>query len=126
MTGRGTQNISYVHRRWAAGPIWFGVLAAAGPTLERITLPSGIPVDELDPVIRPQDDLFRHVNGRWLARTEIPASPARRSSPGCKRFLRPGLAELASPAADSRGLAAATRAYTAATVDDLARTAGLA
>ena len=23
--------------------------------------------------VRPQDDLFRHVNGRWLARTEIPA-----------------------------------------------------
>ncbi len=41
-----------------------------------MTLPSGIPVDELDPVIRPQDDLFRHVNGRWLARTEIPADRA--------------------------------------------------
>ncbi len=38
-----------------------------------MTLPSGIPIDELDPGIRPQDDLFRHVNGRWLARTEIPA-----------------------------------------------------
>ncbi len=42
-----------------------------------MTLPSGIPVDELDPGIRPQDDLFRHVNGRWLARTEIPADRAR-------------------------------------------------
>ncbi|HEY1641778.1 MAG TPA: M13-type metalloendopeptidase [Streptosporangiaceae bacterium] len=42
-----------------------------------MTLPSGIPVDELDPAIRPQDDLFRHVNGRWLARTEIPADRAR-------------------------------------------------
>ncbi len=41
-----------------------------------MTLPSGIPVDELDPVIRPQDDLFRHVNGRWLAGTEIPADRA--------------------------------------------------
>jgi len=38
-----------------------------------MTLPSGIPADELDPGIRPQDDLFRHVNGRWLARTDIPA-----------------------------------------------------
>jgi putative endopeptidase len=45
-----------------------------------MTLPSGIPVDELDPGIRPQDDLFRHVNGRWLARTEIPADRARESS----------------------------------------------
>jgi putative endopeptidase len=37
-----------------------------------MTLPSGIPIGELDPGVRPQDDLFRHVNGRWLARTEIP------------------------------------------------------
>ncbi|MHB1434060.1 MAG: M13 family metallopeptidase [Streptosporangiaceae bacterium] len=42
-----------------------------------MTLPSGIPTDELDPGIRPQDDLFRHVNGRWLAETEIPADRAR-------------------------------------------------
>ncbi|HQA76818.1 MAG TPA: M13-type metalloendopeptidase [Propionicimonas sp.] len=28
---------------------------------------------DLDPAVRPQDDLFRHVNGRWLAATEIPA-----------------------------------------------------
>lgn len=26
-----------------------------------------------DPSIRPQDDLFRHVNGPWLETTEIPA-----------------------------------------------------
>ena len=45
-----------------------------------MTLPSGIPIDELDPGIRPQDDLFRHVNGRWLARTEIPADRARDSA----------------------------------------------
>jgi putative endopeptidase len=42
-----------------------------------MTLPSGIPLDELDPSIRPQDDLFRHATGRWLARTEIPADLAR-------------------------------------------------
>ncbi len=39
-------------------------------------LASGIPADELDLSIRPQDDMFRHVNGRWLARTEIPADLA--------------------------------------------------
>jgi endothelin-converting enzyme/putative endopeptidase len=27
----------------------------------------------MDPATRPQDDLFRHVNGRWLDTTEIPA-----------------------------------------------------
>src|SRR4051794_30155190 len=31
---------------------------------------------DLDPGVRPQDDLFRHVNGRWLADTEIPADRA--------------------------------------------------
>ncbi|HUC25941.1 MAG TPA: M13-type metalloendopeptidase [Streptosporangiaceae bacterium] len=45
-----------------------------------MTLASGIPADELDPGIRPQDDLFRHVNGRWLARTEIPSDRARYGS----------------------------------------------
>ncbi len=54
--------------------------AAAGPTLERMTLASGIPLNELDPSIRPQDDLFRHVNGRWLTRTKIPADRARDGS----------------------------------------------
>ncbi len=27
---------------------------------------------DVDPTVRPQDDLFRHVNGRWLATAEIP------------------------------------------------------
>jgi putative endopeptidase len=38
---------------------------------------SGIDTDELDPGVRPQDDLFRHVNGKWIARTEIPSDKAR-------------------------------------------------
>ncbi|AYF97897.1 M13 family metallopeptidase [Protaetiibacter intestinalis] len=41
---------------------------------------SGIALDELDPAIRPQDDLFRHVNGRWIERTEIPSDKARYGS----------------------------------------------
>jgi len=38
---------------------------------------SGIDRTELDSGVRPQDDLFRHVNGKWIARTEIPADKAR-------------------------------------------------
>ncbi len=38
---------------------------------------SGIALDELSDAIRPQDDLFRHVNGKWLERTEIPDDKAR-------------------------------------------------
>jgi len=43
-------------------------------------LPSGIDTHELDEAIRPQDDLFRHVNGKWIARTEIPSDKARYGS----------------------------------------------
>ncbi len=43
-------------------------------------LASGIATDELDPAIRPQDDLFRHVNGKWIERTEIPSDKARYGS----------------------------------------------
>ena len=38
---------------------------------------SGIALDELSAETRPQDDLFRHVNGAWLERTEIPDDKAR-------------------------------------------------
>lgn len=41
------------------------------------SLRSGIELSELSTEIRPQDDLFRHVNGAWLARTDIPDDKAR-------------------------------------------------
>jgi putative endopeptidase len=37
---------------------------------------SGISVADLSDQVRPQDDLFRYVNGRWIERTEIPADKA--------------------------------------------------
>jgi putative endopeptidase len=43
-------------------------------------LASGIDTAGLDPAIRPQDDLFRHVNGTWIAKTEIPSDKARYGS----------------------------------------------
>ncbi|RRJ85954.1 peptidase M13 [Gulosibacter macacae] len=42
-------------------------------TANDATLASGIDRDLIDDAIRPQDDLFRHVNGRWRAEVEIPA-----------------------------------------------------
>jgi putative endopeptidase len=39
-------------------------------------LGSGIDRANFDPSVRPQDDLFRAVNGAWLAKTEIPADRA--------------------------------------------------
>ena len=37
---------------------------------------SGIDLTALDPDVRPQDDLYAHVNGRWLAAHVIPADRA--------------------------------------------------
>ena len=37
---------------------------------------SGIDTTHIDPAIRPQDDLYRHLNGRWLKEFQIPADRA--------------------------------------------------
>jgi putative endopeptidase len=37
------------------------------------TLSSGVLREHMDTSVRPQDDFYRFVNGRWLAETEIPA-----------------------------------------------------
>lgn len=37
---------------------------------------SGLDIASFDKAVRPQDDLFRHVNGGWLGKTEIPADKA--------------------------------------------------
>jgi putative endopeptidase len=43
-------------------------------------LSTGIQTDELDPGTRAQDDLYRHVNGTWVAATPIPDDKARYGS----------------------------------------------
>ena len=43
-------------------------------------LSSGIVTEDLDEAVRPQDDLYRHVNGKWIERTEIPSDKARYGS----------------------------------------------
>jgi putative endopeptidase len=40
-------------------------------------LSSGFALSELHGTIRPQDDLYRHVNGTWIENTEIPADKSR-------------------------------------------------
>jgi putative endopeptidase len=45
---------------------------------------SGIDLSHLDENARPQDDLFGHVNGRWLADYDIPAD---RATDGAFRLL---------------------------------------
>ena len=45
----------------------------AAAALAGETRPSGLMLGHFDRSVRPQDDLYRHVNGSWLASTEIPA-----------------------------------------------------
>jgi predicted metalloendopeptidase len=45
-----------------------GITAAAQTPLQ-----SGVDLSGRDTSVRPQDDMFRYVNGGWLARTQIPA-----------------------------------------------------
>jgi putative endopeptidase len=40
-------------------------------------LSSGFTISDLHSVIRPQDDLFRYVNGTWIENTEIPSDKSR-------------------------------------------------
>ena len=49
-----------------------------------MSLTSGIDIASLDPLVRPQDDLFRHYNGKWLTEYEMPAD---RASDGIFRKL---------------------------------------
>jgi putative endopeptidase len=49
-----------------------------------MSLTSGIDSASLDPLVRPQDDLFRHYNGAWVREYEMPAD---RSSDGIFRKL---------------------------------------
>jgi putative endopeptidase len=37
---------------------------------------SGLDLSHIDPTVRPQDDLFRFMNGKWLTESEIPADRA--------------------------------------------------
>ena len=52
--------------------------------LDDMSLTSGIDSASLDPLVRPQDDLFRHYNGVWVREYEMPAD---RSSDGIFRKL---------------------------------------
>ena len=50
--------------------------SAASVASAQATRPSGIDTSAFDRTVRPQDDLFRFVNGGWLKRTPIPSDAA--------------------------------------------------
>jgi len=51
--------------------LMLALLASAGVHAEPKT--SGVDVANIDTSVRPQDDFFKNLNGKWLARTEIPS-----------------------------------------------------
>jgi len=68
---------------------------------------SGIAVEYIDPAVRVQDDLFTHMNGKWLATTEIPADKASWGSFAKLRDdIQPQLRTIIENAANSKDKAA--------------------
>ncbi len=62
----------------AGGCLLAAVLAfGAGPMAQRPALESGLDLTSIDTAVRPQDDLYAHVNGGWLARTHMPRDRVR-------------------------------------------------
>ncbi len=53
-----------------AGSVLATVTLASGSTSQRAV--SGLDLTAIDAAVRPQDDLYRHANGRWLGRTPMP------------------------------------------------------
>ena len=72
---------------------------------------SGIDPAAVDPDVRPQDDLFAHVNGRWIATTEIPADKGRYGTfdvlrENAESHVRDIIAEVAAGSGDPGSVAA--------------------
>jgi len=91
----------------AAAAVGAGFAAAAGADGAR-TLGSGIDTSGFDRSVRPQDDLFRYVNGGWIAHTEIPADKSNYGSfavlaDNAERDLRAIIEEAAADKTHPRG-----------------------
>jgi predicted metalloendopeptidase len=50
--------------------------ASAASAASRPALASGIATEYIDPAVRPQNDFFAYLNGKWLKDTQIPADQA--------------------------------------------------
>jgi putative endopeptidase len=69
------------HRMAAAlAAVALGVVGVVAQQAKPAMLISGIDVTAFDKSVRPQDDLFRYVNGGWLDKTAIPADKSRYGS----------------------------------------------
>ncbi|CCQ10334.1 putative peptidase M13 family protein [Pseudoalteromonas luteoviolacea B = ATCC 29581] len=94
---------------------------------EQAALKSGIELNNIDKTVRAQDDFYYHVNGQWLARTEIPADKSNygsftqlyeNSQEAMKTVLEAAANNLnADPKSDEYKLGAFYKSY----MDELAR-----
>ena len=55
----------------------FFIISCSTSKDKEIMLTSGIDFNRVDTNVRPQDDLYRHVNGKWLKETKLPDDKAR-------------------------------------------------
>jgi putative endopeptidase len=69
-----------MNRRFAAAVSLIILAGCSGPAAPPAPAPkplvSGLELAAFDKAVRPQDDVFKHVNGGWLSKTEIPADKA--------------------------------------------------
>ena len=64
------------HRKLLPVLVFTSIAGLAAADDAQAPLASGIDPSTMDRTVRPQDDLFRHVNGTWLANTPFPAEYA--------------------------------------------------
>ena len=75
---------NFPRKGWGAGVLWISIVAllaalsGAARAQETVhPLRSGIDVANIDHRVRPQDDFYRYVNGRWFDTVTIPADRER-------------------------------------------------
>ena len=74
-------------KRLLIGALSAFVVIACAPREQEPVLALGVDLEAFDQNVRPQDDFYLHVNGTWLASTEIPADKATYGSFGILRDL---------------------------------------
>jgi putative endopeptidase len=57
--------------------VLFAISCSSTKDKEANMLSSGIDFNRVDTTVRPQDDFYRHVNGKWLKEFELPADKSR-------------------------------------------------
>ena len=98
-----TNRILIVMKRILCSVVCLCLTLATGSNVIAQELFSGIDPDGFDHNVRPQDDLYQHVNGRWLLRTVIPSDKSNYGSfTALDDAAREHVREIIEDAADRR------------------------